>query len=260
MLAINFIRRAVRRGLVPDLPDLRDLLFDEIRLGGSRPEYVDHTGLDPAPHGQLTLGSCVGHGGAFAQECLDAVDGQFDDLSELDLYYQCRKIMGTVEIDSGARIRDAVKVMARRGVCRETLCPYDVGRFAQDPGPEADADAALHRISGYYRIGPIRRIDDIREAVSRRIPVVFGIACYESMFTDEVAHTGRIPMPNRGERLDGGHCLVIRGYDDKAALFKGPNWWGRAWGDSGNFHLPYDYLAPLSGLASDIWAVRRLAE
>ena len=259
MLPLNFIRRAVRRGLIPDLADLRDRLYDGIRSGRGLPESADWTRTDPAPHNQLTLGSCVGHGGAFAQECLDAADGPFADLSERDLYWQCRKIMGTVEIDSGARIRDAVKVMARRGVCREELCPYDVDGFADAPGPAADADASGHRIADYYRIGPLRRIDDIRDAVARGLPVIFGISCYESMFTGEVARTGRIPLPKRGERLDGGHCLVARGYDDRTATVKGPNWWGRSWGDFGNFHLPYDYIESL-GLASDIWVVRKLAQ
>ena len=260
MSLMNFIRLSVRRGLIPDLPDLRDRFYSAVRSNGSLPEAVDWTPVDPAPHNQLSLGSCVGHGGAFAQECIDAVDGPWSDLSERDLYYQCRKAMGTVEIDSGARIRDAVKIMARRGVCRELLCPYDVNAFAADPGVVAASDAAFHRISEYYRIGLVDRIDEIRDAVACRLPVIFGISCYESMFTDEVARNGRIPMPGRNERLEGGHCLVIRGYDDKAGVFKGPNWWGRSWGDSGNFYLPYEYLAPLAGMSSDIWVVRRLAK
>lgn len=260
MLPLNFIRRAVRRGLIPDLADIRDRRYDDIRSGRAIPESVDWTQKDPAPHNQLTLGSCVGHGGAFAQECLDAADGAFADLSERDLYWHCREIMGTVGIDSGARIRDAVKVMARRGVCLEKLCPYDVEGFAADPGTAADADAANHRIADYYRIGWLHRMDDIRDAIAQGLPVIFGISCYESMFADEVTRTGRIPLPSRGERLEGGHCLVARGFDDRTAEIKGPNWWGRTWGDAGNYRLPFDYLLSSMGLASDIWVVRRLAQ
>lgn len=253
------IRRALRHGLLPDLPDFRDLDFSLIRGKKIRPSSCDWTPADPPIRNQLTIGSCVGHGGVRAVECLDIADVAYTELSELDLYYHVRKAIGTEDEDSGGRVKDAVKALNKRGVCSETVWPYDVAKFKEDPGAIATVDAANHRISDYYRIGWLNTLEDVIDAISQRLPVVFGFSVYSSALTDAVAKTGVIPMPSRKDSFEGGHCVVARGYDDKTGMIKGPNSWGASWGDNGNFYLPYDYIDGLA-LSSDIWVVRRLAQ
>jgi len=253
------IRRALRRGLLPDLPDFRDFDYSLIRSRGARPASCDWTPADPPIRNQLTLGSCVGHGGVRSVECLDIADGSYTELSELDLYYQVRKALGTVDEDSGGRIKDAVRILAKRGVCSEKTWPYDVDRYKEDPGAAAAADAAGHKIADYHRIGVLRTLDDVLDAIAQRLPVVFGFSVYSSALTDEVARTGVIPMPTRSDSFEGGHCVVARGYDDKTGRIKGPNSWGEEWGEAGNYYLPYEYIER-HALASDIWVIRKLAQ
>ena len=50
-------------------------------------------------------------------------------------------------------------------------------------------------------------------------PIVFGFSVYESFESADVAHTGVVPLPPRGETLVGGHAVVAVGYDDAQQRF-----------------------------------------
>lgn len=63
-------------------------------------------------------------------------------------------------------------------------------------------------------------------------------------------------MPQKTERVVGGHAVVGVGYDDAQRRFIVRNSWGTGWGLQGYFTMPYDYLAN-SHLSSDFWTVRR---
>ena len=59
----------------------------------------------------------------------------------------------------------------------------------------------------------------------------------------------------------GGHALCIVGYDDNIAggVFKIANSWGKEWGDSGYFYMPYDFI--LNGdCASDFWTIKKVRD
>ena len=74
---------------------------------------------------------------------------------------------------------------------------------------------------------------------------------YDSFLTDAVASTGIVPMPNlTTEKLLGGHCIVMIGFDNTKSHFICVNCWGTSWGANGFFYLPYDYALNPS-LAAD---------
>jgi C1A family cysteine protease len=70
----------------------------------------------------------------------------------------------------------------------------------------------------------------------------------------EVAQTGKVPLPPRGEQLIGGHAVLAVGYDDAEQSFIVRNSWGTSWGIKGYCMMPYGYLTD-SQLARDFWAV-----
>ena len=75
---------------------------------------------------------------------------------------------------------------------------------------------------------------------------------YESFMTQNVAKTGIVPMPDlKKEKLQGGHCMNIIGYDDTKQLFICANSWGKNWGNAGFCYMPYMYILNTS-LASDL--------
>ena len=70
----------------------------------------------------------------------------------------------------------------------------------------------------------------------------------------DVAKTGEVPLPPRGEQLIGGHAVLAVGYDDKIQRFIVRNSWGTGWGMKGYYTMPYGYLTD-PGLSRDFWAI-----
>ncbi len=64
-------------------------------------------------------------------------------------------------------------------------------------------------------------------------------------------------MPARGEKTLGGHAVLVVGYHERSSRFVARNSWGRRWGATGYFTLPWDYLLH-PDLAWDFWTVRRV--
>jgi C1A family cysteine protease len=136
--------------------------------------------------------------------------------------------------------------MANRGLCPESLWPYDTSKVDVAPPAECDAAAASYKV---HQIGRVcddyasaqEKISAIEKCVSSGLPVLIGISVYESFESDEVAATGTVPMPNtQTEQLCGGHEVLIVGYN--STNFQLVNSWGPDWGDAGFFTLPYAYV------------------
>jgi len=85
-------------------------------------------------------------------------------------------------------------------------------------------------------------------------PFVFGFSVYESFMSPDVAKTGEVPLPPRGEQLIGGHAVAAVGYDDAKQSFIVRNSWGTGWGIKGYCLMPYAYVSDPQ-LARDFWAI-----
>ena len=124
-------------GWHPSTPDIRDLKFT-LTAPVATPDIYDLTLHMPPVYNQLNLGSCTAQASAAAYEYDRAkTEPKFGTPSRLMIYYLERLIEGTINSDSGAQIRDAMKVLSKYGVCREILWPYDITKFAEKP-PQKD--------------------------------------------------------------------------------------------------------------------------
>jgi len=247
-------RRTARHGWRPDLPDHRDQPFSPPDAD-VRTAHVDLESTLPPAYDQSQLGSCVGNGVAAGVEHAQMVQREGETTpSRLFIYYGARQIEGTVSQDSGAQIRDGMKVVAKLGAPPESLWPYDIAKFAQQPPAAAYAAARQHVAVAYKRVAQTTQA--LKAALAAGHPVVFGFTVYESFESAEVAQTGVLSMPAHGESVVGGHCVVLVGYDDFTQRFKVRNSWGESWGIRGHFTMPYGYVTSRS-LASDFWVLTR---
>jgi C1A family cysteine protease len=250
-------------GWRPQLPDARDKLYTA-RLRDLPPAEFDLRPSMPPVYDQGQLGSCTGNAIAGAMEYERDRQGLSEFApSRLFIYYNERALEGTVSSDSGAVIRDGVKVVNANGVCPEMLWPYDVGMFTVKPPKRCFVAAKADRAVQYLGV---QTLGDLKDAISSKLAVVFGFTVYESFESPSVAQTGVMPMPSRGEATVGGHAVVAVGYSDPKSYVIIRNSWGASWGDHGYFYMPYQYLtgsrvnpdnAPINGahLASDFWAI-----
>jgi C1A family cysteine protease len=145
--------------------------------------------------------------------------------------------------------------VAKAGACPEHLWPYRPGRFALRPPAECYRAAKEHRAIKYGRV--VRDLAHLKGCLAEGYPITVGMSVFESFKSPRVKKTGRVPMPRRGEKLLGGHAVLIVGYDEESERFLVRNSWGPDWGLDGYFTLPYAY-AFHEGYSWDYWTLRRV--
>jgi C1A family cysteine protease len=251
------VRQIRRYGWKPSLPDLRDFLADASSL--EIKDEVDPRADLPPIFDQGNLGSCTANAVAAAVEYDAKLNGSDPGaLSRLWIYYYERKLEGSpADQDTGAYGRDGFKVCMKIGVPLEKDWPYDISKFSAEPPASLAAEAKAHRISN-YRVVP-RNLDSMKAVLSNRQTIAFGFTVYSSFESQEVAQTGKVPMPNRSEQVLGGHEVLIVGYlKDEPNYALTRNSWGTGWGLSGYFLMPWAYILD-HNLSSDFRTIRRAA-
>lgn len=236
------------KGWRPDTPDYRDRVYrapameipPSIRLGNQSP--VRDQGQE---------GSCVGQSIASGVDYMDRVDTSdrnYVNYSARDVYYKARALRGTQKSDSGAEIRDGIKVIAEQGICPEDCWPYKEGEWRKVP------TALSKRTSKSFKLGSYERcptLDTIVAALAKRQVVVGGFTCFSNMWNPDTDRTGVVPLP--GGKEDGGHAVLFVGYDRDKKLLIFKNSWSEGWGEKGYGYLPFAFAE--QGLADDFWTL-----
>jgi C1A family cysteine protease len=264
-------RKVQHYGWRPDLPDPRDRIYnleEKVSLAVALPDSVDLSPKMPAIYNQGHLGSCTGNGIARVLEYQAIAQGQpAVTPSRLFIYYNERVIEGTIDQDSGAQIRDGIKVVAAEGAPPEAQWPYsdaNPGRFSQKPPASVYSDAIQHEAIEYQRVVLEGPGAPLRSALAAGNPVVFGFSVpsyFEEPSWDP--KTQALPVPGASDHFIGGHCVVLSGYDFTRKRFdvdayQCENSWGADWGIGGRFWMDADWFNANAGLASDFWVVKRV--
>ncbi len=243
---------------IKDTLDTRDHLAAPPPPEGVLPPSVDLSAWLGPVKNQGPLGACTGFAFSGLREFLFRRFTAYEknkDLaasaaifSPMYLYYQERAIEGDINTDGGAQSRTGLQVLAATGVCLENSDPYSPIRFEVAPTPQAVTEALNYRIGAYHRV---LDLNTLRSVLASGYVSSLAINVYASFESAEVAQTGIVPMPATGEMYLGGHEVLMYGYDDVAKVVKVRNSWGAAWGQGGNFLLPYGYFT--SNLVMDMW-------
>jgi len=243
-----------------DIPDIRDHVFAltrEEQLASLPLEYSLRT-LMPPVYDQGQLGSCTANsiGGAVQYQQMKQAEAEGSHTpSRLFIYWNERKIEGTIDSDSGAQIRDGMKVIANVGAPPETDWPYIIQKFAETPPSHAFADAIKYKAVTYGRV--TQSATALKTSIFHARPVVFGFTVFES-FETEIGSDGIMPIPNfQTESVLGGHAVMTIGYKliNNQLYFECRNSWGSSWGDHGYFWMPAEYIIEPQ-LANDFWHIK----
>ena len=269
-------------GCLRELPDLRDWHIDDHpvakRLFLTRPVFgqtlkgwkakpgsVDLRRWCSPVEDQMSLGSCTAQAAAGMVEFLERrALGRHIDASRRFIYKVTRKLLGW-DGDTGAYIRSTMKALTVFGAPPEAAWPYSVSRFDEEPSAYAYAYGQSFQALRYFRLdrdGQDKKalVQLMRAVLASSIPLTLGFLVYS--FGNR---QGEFPMPEKGAEPQGGHAVMLCGYDDDRKITSGDgsmtdvgaflvrNSWGTSWGDGGYGWLPYRYI--LNGLAWDIWAL-----
>lgn len=239
-------------GWIRDSLDHRDLEAPRRFAAKALPRTAELASKMPPVYDQRNLGSCTANAGGAAHQFTKMEQGQVGSMpSRLQLYWCTRYLMGTTNQDSGASIRDTFKAMAQYGVAKESLWPYKVSEFKKKPSKAALADAAKKQAIKYMRVA--QNAEAICDAIAAGDPVVFGFNVYKGFTPNKTTFV--VPMPKAGDKAEGGHAVVIVGYDLDRQLFLIRNSWGKTYGKNGHCYMPFDYVLSQK-LASDFWIVQ----
>ena len=216
------------------------------------PNIVDLRSYCTPIEDQGNLGSCTGQAIASAIELLNKRNGNYKDISRLFIYYYERLFLGTVNYDSGAYIRDGIKVTYKYGAASEHLWPYFIDRFKKPPSKEAIIDATKRKVTRYERVADHAGCID---ALNNGYPVTIGFDVYSSFM--RINNTGVMSYPKVGEAYLGGHAVLLVGYDLNKQHYIVRNSWGTRWGDKGYFYMPFKVIQN-SRMSADFWVIKQV--
>lgn len=250
-----------RYGWLPDLPDNRDLQFaSRVRAPRKLPAKVDlrTTGFEPPIYDQGYLGSCTANAIAGAFEYEQRRQGLVDYTpSRLFIYYEERKVINATGYDSGAFIRDGLKVVNKFGAPHESLWTYDVNRFTIQPSQDVYADGLKHQTTAYMAVDN-RSQYQVKTPLAMGIPVIWGFTVYP--WFENVTSSG-VCIPQDGQPVLGGHAVEFVGYEKLPITRKvygiGRNSWGTSWGDQGYFYIPLSWACDYNN-ADDFWVIQQV--
>lgn len=220
----------------------------------SLPGKHDLSAMMPPILNQGRLNSCVGVGLSNIVR-YERTSLHLPDFlpSALFIYYFARRLRGWEKIDGGCIIRDAMKVLVADGVPRDEEWHYDEEMVDARPPQDVLHRALTHKTSEYLSLP--RDLYRMKRCINEGHPFGFGFSVYESFESDNVANTGLVPMPLRGEKMLGGHFSTACGFDDSTERVKCANSWGQRWGEFGYFYLPYEFFLD-DNLSDDFWTLR----
>lgn len=241
--------------------DARDRFHDFKRAENdpALPAKVDFRQDCPPIYDQGNLGSCTAQaaGGAMQYTMMKLKLPDTSIRSRLFIYYNSRAAEGTIYTDSGATIRDTMKVCAKMGSPVESTWPYNISYFTYQPPQKAYDDGVKCRISEYRRVR--QDLNQLKQCLAQNTPIVCGVLVYSSFESPDATKTGKIPMPGQNEEVLGGHAIMLVGYDDSINSFIFRNSWNISWGASGYGFIPYDYIVS-PALADEFWTLTIVTE
>lgn len=208
---------------------------------------------------QGSAGSCTAHATTTGVEVIDNRAGLKEKLSTQFNYDVTRAYENRIN-QSGAVLRDAIKMGAHFGFCLESEYPYLNREQNGNPPPECYVSAATRKITKYEAVdlptlqnglGYWDGVANIKKALAEGLPVVIAMRVFQPIFGMKGPLKDQVYRPY-GTPEAGNHAVTIIGYNDEWSGFIYANSWGKEWGDGGFGLLPYQSFGDIF----EAWVIR----
>ncbi len=215
------------------------------------PSRTDMSEYLPHPRSQGSQASCVSWAVAYglktyqeSAELRRPPTGPDHMFSPAYIYNQLVANRPGADCDAGTSIPAALNILKNRGAATLAEFPYDPSSCRRLPTLRTHTDASVRRISDWGRVD----LDEysMKAQLAAGTPIVISMC----VGPDFRRHGSGVFLGDRGEAIvsdannrprcaDGGHAMLVTGYDDDLGAYRLLNSWGDDWGDRGYAWLSY---------------------
>jgi len=222
---------------------MEDVAYQSIPLAappllGQVPKSVDLSSRFPEPGDQGKQNSCVGWAVAYAlksyQEGLErswSIASRQHRFSPAFIYNQLNR---SPDCQSGTTFVEALNLLRRDGVAPLTDFPYRDDDCSRQPDSAVRIAARPFAIADWRRVN-VQDPTEIKTHLASGFPVLIGMMV-DSAF---MQWRGSLPYTQASGKSEGGHAMILVGYDDDRGAFKLMNSWGKQWGVGGFGWITY---------------------
>ena len=202
--------------------------------GDELPASVDLSDKMPPVGNQGIQQSCVAWAVAYGlksyQEKLEL--GQQFTFSPSYIYNQINN-----GLNAPTYVTDALNLLSDQGVCVMDEMPYAENDWSTKPSTQAKTDAKKFRID-FWRQVNVSDIKEVKAQLAAGYPVIIGAEVSKEFGADGFDQKAAYVWKEAGTS-NGGHCMLLAGYNDQKGAFKVMNSWGKEWGDNGFGWIDY---------------------
>lgn len=208
---------------------------------GPLPEAASVKSLTPLVGNQGQQGSCVGWSVGYGlASCLMKRRGISIQTSPSFIYDRGHLIDSYANgwksgCDSGMFIETALSYLQGFGILALNEFPYVDATCNRLPNVNEDKAARRMRVVADWSVA--EDIKAVKSAIVAGLPALIGLAVREPLFR---LPPGGIYQPGTASPVQGGHAMLVVGYDDNRQAIQVMNSWGTGWADSGFGWIAYN--------------------
>lgn len=167
-------------------------------------------------------------------------------VSPLHLWIRGKEYHGWADDNKGVWLRYSLKGLFEHGFVYEFNFPFNNDYLRPLTRQKVYIVEDVTKFYLEHLEYTLLRSDQVRDALAKKRPVVFGIKINKSFYGNKTGIIEDITPSNYS------HAMLVVGYDDDNQCFIVRNSWGAGWGDNGYCYIPYDYFDKNT---NDIWTI-----
>jgi len=220
-----------------------DVAYQSIPLAappllGQVPRTVDLSSRFPEPGDQGKQNSCVGWAVAYAlksyQEGLERSWGTGPTQHRFSPAFIYNQLNKAPDCQGGTTFVEALNLLRRDGVATLADFPYRDDDCARQPDPAVRMSARPFAIADWRRVN-VQDPTEVKTHLASGFPVLIGMM----VDTAFMRLRGDVAYAQASGKTEGGHAMILVGYDDDRGAFKVMNSWGKQWGIGGFGWISY---------------------
>ena len=203
--------------------DVRDYIVESINHPEQEfPKELDYRRDLPEAWDQGVDGPCSAYSAAAIKTWHEVKDVELKEKLSPYFVYHLRQNYP----QPGMFPRDTMDILRKYGIATDKSFKKTKMKRLQDIPQNVLDEAANYKIQGYAKVNTI---DGLKKSLYKNGPAYIAMPVFHGEHN--------FWKPRYGEKMLGGHALVVVGYNDQGFILR--NSWGTNWADKGHTIYPY---------------------